>query len=229
MNSNRLDRATVRAIACACVAVHVLVLSATSAFSADSPTNGRRTTAMAPAEKKIKSWHYQLQDINPSAIAKSSADMIVIDYSGENGPFTKAQVERMKRKPDGSRRIVIAYMSIGEAETYRWYWPQHSSTWLGPENPEWRGNYGVRFWLPDWQAIIFEYTDRIIAAGFDGVYLDKVDEFEEMGHEDEMVEFVTRISAQSEIPAPRLPDRLAEWRRAHLRPEVSPRDRRLCP
>ncbi len=87
----------------------------------------------------------------------------------------------MSRKPDGSRRIVIAYMSIGEAETYRWYWPQRSSTWLGPENSEWRGNYGVRFWHPDWQAIIFEYTDKIIAAGFDGVYLDKVDEFEEMG------------------------------------------------
>jgi cysteinyl-tRNA synthetase, unknown class len=197
MNSSRLDRATLRAIACACVAVHALVFSATSAFSADAPTDGRRSTAMAPAGKKINSWHYQLQDIDPKAIAKSSADMVVIDYSGENGPFTRAQVEKMKRKPDGSRRIVIAYMSIGEAETYRWYWPQHSSAWLGPENPEWRGNYGVRFWHPGWQAIIFDYTDKIIAAGFDGVYLDKVDEFEEMGHADEMVEFVTRISARA--------------------------------
>jgi cysteinyl-tRNA synthetase, unknown class len=197
MNNNRFDRAAVRAVACACVTLNVLAWSATGAFSADNPSEGRRTTAVAPAEKKIKSWHYQLQDINPSAIAKSSADMVVIDYSGENGAFTKAQVERMKRKPDGSRRVVIAYMSIGEAETYRWYWPQRSAEWLGPENPEWRGNYGVHFWHPDWQAIIFEYTDKIIAAGFDGVYLDKVDEFEEMGHEDEMVEFVTRISQRA--------------------------------
>ena len=40
----------------------------------------------------------------------------MIDYSGEDGPFSPAQVERMKQKPDGSRRIVLSYMSIGEAE-----------------------------------------------------------------------------------------------------------------
>jgi cysteinyl-tRNA synthetase len=103
----------------------------------------------------------------------------------------------MKRKPDGSRRVVLAYVSIGEAESYRWYWPQRSSAWLGPENPQWPGNYSVRFWHPAWQAIILEYTDRIVAAGFDGVYLDKVDEFEDMGHQDEMVEFVNRIAVRA--------------------------------
>ena len=135
----------------------------------------------------------------------------------------------MKRKPDGSRRIVIAYMSIGEAETYRWYWPQRSSAWLGPENPEWRGNYEVRFWHPDWQAIIFEYTDKIIAAGFDGVYLDKVDEFEEMGHADEMVEFVAafqrRAKSQREdfLIVSQNGDALIP------NPKFRQRDRRLCP
>jgi cysteinyl-tRNA synthetase, unknown class len=197
MNSYRLNRATLRAIVRTCVAWQVFIfLSATGAWSAADPADDLQPTiGVAPFE--VKSWHYQLQDIDPSVIAKSSADMIVIDYSGNNGPFTRAQVEQMKRKPDGSRRIVIAYMSIGEAETYRWYWPQRSATWLGPENPQWRGNYGVRFWHPDWQAIIFEYTDKIIAAGFDGVYLDKVDEFEEMGHKDDMVEFVERISQRA--------------------------------
>jgi cysteinyl-tRNA synthetase, unknown class len=196
MNSNRLDRATVRAVARVCMTLHVLVFSATGALSAADPTSGEHpTTVISPSE--VTSWHYQLQGIEPSAIAKSPADMVVIDYSGQNGPFTRAQIEEMRRKPDGSRRIVLAYMSIGEAETYRWYWPQRSSAWLGSENSEWRGNYGVRFWHPDWQAIIFEYTDRIIAAGFDGVYLDKVDEFEEMGHEDDMVEFVSRISRRA--------------------------------
>jgi cysteinyl-tRNA synthetase len=196
MNSYRPDRATVRAIARACITSLVLVLGATGAWSAAAPTDDEHPTAvMSPSE--VASWHYQLQGVEPSAIAKSSADMVVIDYSGENGPFTRAQIDEMRRKPDGSRRIVLAYMSIGEAENYRWYWPQRSSGWLGSENSEWRGNYRVRFWHPDWQAIIFEYTDRIIAAGFDGVYLDKVDEFEEMGHGDDMVEFVARISRRA--------------------------------
>jgi cysteinyl-tRNA synthetase, unknown class len=145
----------------------------------------------------VKSWRYQLQNVNPAEIANSSADLVVIDSSGNDGPFSKAQVERMKRKPDGSRRIVVSYMSVGEAETYRWYWPQRSSSWLGPENPKWRGNYGVRFWDPAWQEIIFTYTDRILAAGFDGVYLDKVDEFESMGRREDMVEFVARIAARA--------------------------------
>jgi cysteinyl-tRNA synthetase len=152
---------------------------------------------MGKGPSAVKSWRYQLQNINPSAIAASSADLVVIDYAGADGPFTKAEVEQMRRKPDGSRRVVLSYMSIGEAESYRWYWPNRSSEWLGTENPKWRGNYGVRFWHPDWQQIIFDYTDKIVAAGFDGVYLDKVDEFEEMGRKDDMVEFVARIAARA--------------------------------
>ncbi len=47
-----------------------------------------------------------------------------------------------------------------------------------PENPNWPGNYKVRYWDPEWQAIIFEYEDKILNAGFDGVYLNIIDAFE---------------------------------------------------
>lgn len=51
--------------------------------------------------------------------------------------------------------------------------------WLGAENAEWRGNFAVRFWQPDWKAMVFGNRDagldRAIAAGFDGVYLDRAD------------------------------------------------------
>jgi cysteinyl-tRNA synthetase len=166
------------------------------------PTSAAPQGAALPFPPLVKSWRYQLQNVNPSEIANSPADLVVIDSSSNDAPFTKAQVERMKVKPDGSRRIVISYMSIGEAENYRWYWSQRSSSWLGPENPKWRGNYGVRFWDHAWQEIIFTYTDRNLAAGFDGVYLDKVDEFETMGHREEMVEFVARIAARAKASRP---------------------------
>ena len=162
----KLDRTAARAIAIAGVTLQVLAFGSRGALgSAETASNA------TAAARQVKSWHYQLQSIDPHAIAKSSADMVVIDYSGEDGPFTRAQVNLMQRKPDGSRRLVLAYMSIGEAESYRWYWARRSPAWLGPENPQWRGNYGVRFWHSDWQAIIFEYTDKILATGFDGVYL----------------------------------------------------------
>ena len=193
----KLDRTAARAIAIAGVTLQVLVFGASGALGSAEPAFEATTAA-----RQVKSWHYQLQSIDPSAIAKSSADMVVIDYSGEDGPFTRAQIELMRRKPDGSRRLVLAYMSIGEAESYRWYWARRSPAWLGPENPQWRGNYGVRFWHPDWQAIIFEYTEKILAAGFDGVYLDKVDEFDELGHHAEMVEFVGRIAGRAKSQRP---------------------------
>ena len=70
----------------------------------------------------VKSWGYQLQEIKPAAIARTPYDLVVIDYASDDGAFSPAQVEEMKHKPDGSRRLVISYMSIGEAETYRPYW-----------------------------------------------------------------------------------------------------------
>jgi cysteinyl-tRNA synthetase, unknown class len=156
--------------------------------------------------KSVKRWGYQLQDIDPAEIARTPYDLVVIDYAHDDGPFSKAQVDQMKRKPDGSPRLVISYMSIGEAENYRPYWDKAWKSapppWLGKENRDWRGNYGVRFWDPQWQSIIFGYADNIVAAGFDGVYLDKVDEFEDMGHPDDMVEFVGRIAARVKAKQP---------------------------
>jgi len=169
---------------------------------AREPAGAAPRSAAPPFPAMVKTWRYQLQNVNPGEIANASADLVVIDSSSNDAPFTKAQVERMKVKPDGSRRIVISYMSIGEAENYRWYWSQRSSSWLGPQNRQWRGNYGVRFWDSAWQQIIFTYTDRILAAGFDGVYLDKVDEYEAMGHRDDMVEFVSRIAARAKAQRP---------------------------
>ena len=57
-----------------------------------------------------KSWGYQLQDVDPEVIAASPYDMVVIDYSRDGTSetvFTPAELETMKKKPDGGRRIVL--------------------------------------------------------------------------------------------------------------------------
>lgn len=136
-----------------------------------------------------KSWGYQLQNVIPSAVSASPYDLMVVDYSANgtaDGAFTTADVARMQQRPDGGHRIVLAYLSIGEAEDYRFYWNAAWTTqppiWLGAENPDWDGNYAVRYWNADWQKLIFggpgAYLDTIIAAGFDGVYLDRIDAFD---------------------------------------------------
>jgi cysteinyl-tRNA synthetase len=156
----------------------------------------------------VKSWGYQLQNIKPGKIAGCGHDLVVIDHCNDDRPFSPAEVTAMRQRPDGSCRLVLAYMSIGEAESYRFYWDKgwrrQRPSWLGKENPDWDENYAVQFWDPNWQQIIFDYADRVVAGGFDGVYLDKVDAFEDMGHKDAMVDFVASIAARVKAQRPGL-------------------------
>ena len=164
-----------------------------------------------------KSWGYQLQGNDPDQLVSLPYDMLVIDYSRDGKQetaLTPDELARLKVKPDGKRRIVLSYLSIGEAEAYRYYWKWYygwffglfAPDWRGPQNREWRGNYGVRYWLDDWQNIIFKgensYLARILKAGFDGVYLDKVDEYVDMAKRhptarSDMIAFVMALAGRA--------------------------------
>jgi cysteinyl-tRNA synthetase len=119
-------------------------------------------------------------------LAGTRYDLFIIDaYDMDNRPFSKTEISSLQRKPGGGRRLVLAYLSIGEAEDYRPYWnpawKKSPPRWLAAENPGWPGNYTVRYWDPAWQEIITGeggYLDRIIEQGFNGVYLDIIDAFE---------------------------------------------------
>ena len=157
-----------------------------SIAAAAAPVTG---ASMRADLSRVQSWGYQLQLADADLVAASDYDLMVLDFAqdGSTGPaFSRADMAAMQRKPDGSPRIVLAYLSIGEAEDYRSYWQRSWSNapprWLGAENPDWPGNYAVRYWMPDWQSQIFgnrdAYLDAIIAAGFDGIYLDRIDAFD---------------------------------------------------
>jgi len=137
----------------------------------------------------VRNWGFQLSDIDPKQIEQSNFDLLVIDYSkdgSEEDAFLPSEIDSMKVKPDQSKRIVLAYLSIGEAEDYRFYWNKKwkskPPSWLGKENDDWAGNYKVHYWDEEWQRIIYgtpdSYLDKIISQGFDGVYLDIIDAFE---------------------------------------------------
>ena len=113
-------------------------------------------------------------------------DLLIIDAFFGDKALSAADVTSLGRKANGGQRLVVAYLSIGEAEDYRYYWQPGWEAdppfWLDEENPDWPGNYKVRYWDPRWQAIIFgnpsSYLKRILDAGFAGVYLDLIDAFE---------------------------------------------------
>ncbi len=121
-----------------------------------------------------------------NVLKETNFDIIIIDLFYYGQILTKDDVKSLKNKKNGSSRLIICYMSIGEAEDYRYYWQTswytNPPSFLAAENPNWPGNYKVKYWDPAWQAIIFgnddSYLKKIIDAGFNGVYLDIIDAFE---------------------------------------------------
>ena len=121
-----------------------------------------------------------------TSIANTDYDVVIMDAFFGTEEYTSAKISGLKQKKNGGSRLIIAYMSIGEAEDYRYYWKSNWSSsppeWLGKENPDWPGNYKVWYWEKEWQDIILggegSYLQKILDAGFDGVYLDIIDAFE---------------------------------------------------
>lgn len=153
----------------------------------------------------VQSFLYQLQEADLVTIGLTDFDLVVLDYSSDGsdqGAYTASAIQALKASPGGPK-IVLAYMSIGEAEDYRFYWQDdwapENPVWLHEENPDWPGNYKVRYWEPGWQTLIFQYLDKILDAGFDGVYLDIIDAYETYMHlssvqsPNEMADFVKAI------------------------------------
>ncbi|MCR5766038.1 MAG: endo alpha-1,4 polygalactosaminidase, partial [Treponema sp.] len=93
-----------------------------------------------------------------SALEQTDYDLFVIDLFSCDQALSADDISRLKIKKNGARRLVICYMSIGEAEDYRWYWQKqwksNPPAFLCSENPEWKGNYKVKYWYPDWQTIM---------------------------------------------------------------------------
>ncbi|MBL0317622.1 MAG: hypothetical protein IPP69_18440 [Flavobacteriales bacterium] len=71
------------------------------------------------------------------AIAATNFDLIIIDLFFGDDAFTSSEIEMLKTKSNGGRRLVISYMNIGSAEKYRYYWKK---TWFR-HHPLWiKGN-----------------------------------------------------------------------------------------
>jgi cysteinyl-tRNA synthetase len=124
-------------------------------------------------------------------LAESGRDLIILDYSyntGKGGKWTRQEIGTIQNGKQN--RKVVAYISIGEAEAYRPYWKKQwdgnkdgkpdsrAPLFLNVVNPDWAGNYKVRYWQKSWHKIILSYVNEIIAQGFDGIYMDIIDAFE---------------------------------------------------
>ncbi len=168
--------------------------------------------------KEVKSWAIQLQDLTSAqaaaALTASTYDMIVIEpvrtgKDDESTFDTRSLVSTIKDSFAHDRihrKLVIAYVNIGQAEDYRWYWtwttgwdckPPLPAEWpdfiLSCDPDGWSGNYPVAYWDVRWKDIILygfasprassqdfqSALDEVLQDGFDGIYMDWVAAFED--------------------------------------------------
>lgn len=180
---------------------------------------------------KARSWGYQLNGLKVDDAARSPFDLLVVDATTghvADRPFRPDEVTALKRKPDGTTRLVVSYLSIGEAEDYRpdyfsaEYMTEDAPDWMLHENPQWKGNRIIRFCSEGWQKTILGDENglnvynsiepsplyKLIELGLDGVYLDRVDVYSEVvkqcpDAEAKMVDFVARLAAHARKKNPR--------------------------
>jgi len=178
----------------------------------------------------ITTWMYQIQELNLDgaleALAATNYLMLVIE-PGNNFALasdvydTANIIETLRTTPDGTERLILAYIDIGEAEDFRDYW---QDDWIAPTettggtpdflitiDPDgWSGNYPVAYWRTEWQALWLGDSGiikELAEMGFDGIYLDWVEGYDDesviefaksdgIDNPDEaMVEFIERLRA----------------------------------
>lgn len=174
----------------------VALSSMTSAVVMASPAAASEPVSLDQASK----WAYQLQG-NPSSLEQHDADIAVVDIDHVQ---SEAALKRIKLKPDGSRRVVLSYLSIGEAETYRRYFKtccvSATPTWLTGITQGWADNFLVRYWENEWKEIVKSRLLAIVSAGFDGAYFDRIDSWEAFrdtlpSARQDMIDFVRELAA----------------------------------
>lgn len=165
------------------------LLMATTLLTAHTFLSPSLVNATEPLPlKKIRYWAYQIQGLNShgaiDALAASPYDLLVVDPTVTYEPDFNARrmVDTLKSSSahDGiHRKLVLAYLDIGQAEEWRWYWHgqetyeqygqcqnsfvaslQRDMEWVVACDPDgWAGNYPVAYWEQEWHDIVINGTD----------------------------------------------------------------------
>lgn len=163
----------------------------------------------------VNDYIIQLQRPRVTRLGRTAYDLVISDIAlAGSSPEPIAAL----RDSEGGPKLVVAYMSIGQAANFQYYW---QSEWGGDQRPDWidapdgfwAGDFWVHYWDPAWQAIILTgddaYIDRIIDLGFDGVLLDRVDAatyYAEQGRDTAYAEMADFVIAIAEHARERSPD-----------------------
>ena len=130
------------------------------------------------------------------ALHQTNYDMVVVNAFHGRRPLGEQAVETLKYKKLGAKRLVLAYLDIGTAASYLYYWRpswrEGWPAWIAEPVPGDPDRYYVEYWRPEWQDIITgntkSYIHGLIERGYDGVVLDGLDSYRHFEGGDEFSE-----------------------------------------
>ena len=114
----------------------------------------------------VESFATYFADPWPDTLA--TFDLVILD------PDNRSTQEIRRLKNAGAQPI--AYLNLGEAETYRYFWDQVEDDWLLGPNPNWPDHYYVDARADGWHRLLLDTViPNIMDTGFDGLFFDMVD------------------------------------------------------
>lgn len=112
-----------------------------------------------------------IRDIN-----SSNYDIVIINpLFHDKIPYTVKEIESLKLKRNGLKRMIIAEMNISEANPNKYYYKREWRT----SRPDWmkRASFSdpdgiiVEYWNEEWRDIIAKFFKDIVGSKYDGVWL----------------------------------------------------------
>lgn len=153
-----------------------------SAFNAN-PTSLRDTTQAKNFLYIAHSQGFGVTRDFVQAMSNTNHDVIITNVFHGRVPLSKLEVERLKYKKLGARRLVLAEIDISSAATYDYFWQpgwgQGAPAFINMAFREDPDRYRTLYWDPAWQSVLIggtaSYIYGILDLGFDGVLLKGVD------------------------------------------------------
>lgn len=116
-----------------------------------------------------------------------------VDYGADTDPAVARQFDLLVLEPDHARAVaplrgpssvVLGYISLGEVEQNRPYAADlRKAGVLRAANPNWPDARMIDLRKPEWSALVTgQLVPEILAKGYDGIFLDTLDNAEAMEH-----------------------------------------------
>ena len=127
--------------------------------------------------------NYSDKDTYVTELSKTNYDIIIMNPLFQKKERYSAQdIQKLKIKKNGSKRLLIATINVSEANPNDYFWQKDWT--LG--NPEWlkrksfysQDSIITKFWHNDWKKIISNFFKDILNEGFDGIFFTGIENYQ---------------------------------------------------